>query len=142
MRTWPRPGSGMFLSTISKFAPALGIWATFILATVVPFWLEVLTRRMHGLDVARHRLVPTCEQLDVDDALALLAGDPGPVVGVGGVRQILVLLELLTHGGQQVVGGHALGATADQPLERELLAAADDRLDHRARGEVLEVEHF
>src|SRR6516162_9616797 len=28
---------------------------------------------------------------DVDDALALLAGDAGPVVRVGGVRQVLVL---------------------------------------------------
>src|SRR5438128_4109146 len=32
---------------------------------------------------------------DVDDALALLARDLGPVVGVGGVGQVLVLLVLL-----------------------------------------------
>ena len=34
------------------------------------------------------------EGADVDDPLALLARDPGPVVGVGRVGQVLVLLEL------------------------------------------------
>src|SRR6201996_3020161 len=32
---------------------------------------------------------------DVDDALALLTGDARPVVGVGGVGQVLVLAELV-----------------------------------------------
>ena len=35
------------------------------------------------------------ERADVDDPLALLARDPRPVVGVGGVGQVLVLLELV-----------------------------------------------
>src|SRR4051812_48245651 len=35
---------------------------------------------------------------DEHDALALLAGDLRPVVGVGGVRQVLVLLVLLLDG--------------------------------------------
>ena len=40
---------------------------------------------------------------DVDDALALLARDLRPVVGVGGVGQVLVLPELLLDGGEEVV---------------------------------------
>src|SRR5712664_2818790 len=80
------------------------------------------------------------ERLDVDDALALLAGDLGPVVGVRRVRQVLVLLELLAHGRGEVVGGDALGAAGDQALEGELLGPAHDGLDHGAGGEVLEVE--
>src|SRR5712691_11505381 len=80
------------------------------------------------------------QRLDVDDALALLAGDLGPVVGVRRVRQVLVLLELLADRGQEIVAGDALAPAADEPLQRELLRAADDRLDHRAGGEVLEVE--
>src|ERR1700678_2520335 len=39
---------------------------------------------------------------DVDDALALLTGDAGPVVRVGGVRQVLVLAELIDARVQQV----------------------------------------
>src|SRR5580700_94380 len=39
---------------------------------------------------------------DIDDALALLARDASPVVGIGGVGQVLVLLVLLADGGQQV----------------------------------------
>src|SRR5713226_10787244 len=38
------------------------------------------------------------QRLDGDDALALSAGDLRPVVRVAGVRQVLVLLELLAHG--------------------------------------------
>src|SRR3989441_8372078 len=37
---------------------------------------------------------------------------------VRGVRQVLVLLELLADGGLEVLGGDALGAAADQALER------------------------
>src|SRR6185503_7761554 len=80
------------------------------------------------------------ERLHVDDALALLAGDLRPVVGIGGVRKILVLLELFADGRQEVVGHDALLAAPDVTLERELLRPAHDRLDHGAGGEVLEVE--
>ena len=48
------------------------------------------------------------ERADVDDPLALLAGDAGPVVGVGGVGQVLVLLELVDAGGEQVDDAQAL----------------------------------
>src|SRR5262245_42903311 len=34
------------------------------------------------------------QRLHVDDALALFAGDFGPVVGVGGIGEVLVFLEL------------------------------------------------
>ena len=40
----------------------------------------------------------------VHDALTLLARNLRPVVGIGRVRQILVLLELLTDRGEEVVG--------------------------------------
>src|SRR5687767_4972276 len=80
------------------------------------------------------------ERPDVDDALALLAGDRRPVVGVGRVGQVLVLLELLADGVDEVLGGDALFAPGDQALDRELLRAPDDVLDHGPGGEVLEVQ--
>src|SRR6266478_6104613 len=80
------------------------------------------------------------ERLHVDDPLTLLTGDLGPVVGVGGVGEVFVLLELLADGGEQVVGHDALRAAADVALEGELLGAAHDGLDHGAGREVLEVE--
>src|SRR5437588_12945508 len=58
---------------------------------------------------------------DVDDALALLAGDPGPVIGVGGVRQVLVLAELVDARGQQMTDAHALLAGVEELLDRHLL---------------------
>src|SRR5262245_45808618 len=61
------------------------------------------------------------ERLHVDDPLALLAGDLGPVVGVRRVRKVLVLLELLPHGVEHVLEGDALLAGLDVALERELL---------------------
>src|SRR5205809_741188 len=82
------------------------------------------------------------QRLHVDDALTLLARDLRPVVGIRGVRQVLVLLGLLADGRREVVGGDALGAAADQTLEGELFGPAHDGLDHGARGEVLEVEDF
>ena len=48
------------------------------------------------------------ERADVDDALALLARDLRPVVGVGRVREVLVLLVLLVDGHQEVVGADPL----------------------------------
>src|SRR4029450_1730742 len=83
---------------------------------------------------------PGDQRADVDDPLALATGDAGPVVRVGGVREILVLLELLAHGVDQVVELDAPLAVLDQALDRLLLGAVDDVLDHRAAGEVLEVE--
>jgi hypothetical protein len=47
------------------------------------------------------------EGTDVDDPLALLARDLRPVVGVGGVRQVLVLLVLLVDRVEQVLGADA-----------------------------------
>src|SRR5206468_1021927 len=47
------------------------------------------------------------ERAHVDDALALLAGDLRPVVRVGGVRQVFVLLELLSDRPQQIVDADA-----------------------------------
>src|SRR5215210_5699144 len=80
------------------------------------------------------------ECADVDDPLALLARDLGPVVGVGGVGEVLVLLELLPDGIDEVLGGDALIAPGDQALDRELLRPPDDVLDHGSGGEVLEVQ--
>src|SRR5215468_5358729 len=61
------------------------------------------------------------ERLHVDDSLALLARDLSPVVGVRRVRQVLVLLELLANGREEVVEGDALLALADVALEGQLL---------------------
>src|SRR5712691_13198392 len=79
---------------------------------------------------------------DVDDPLALLAGDPGPVVRVGGIRQILVLPELIDAGGQQVRDPYALLPGLEVLLDGHLLRAVHDVLDHRAGVEVLEVQHL
>ena len=61
--------------------------------------LEVLPRS-HPLDRATAFGLVTVgrDGADVDDALALLARNLGPVVGVGGVGQVLVLLVLLLDG--------------------------------------------
>src|SRR2546425_11700992 len=98
--------------------------------------LQVLARGDDALDVARPRLGVDDDRLDGDDAVALPARDLRPVVGIAGVRQVLVLLELLAHGGDQIRAADALVAAADVTLERELLRPAHDRLDHGARGEV------
>src|SRR4029450_10036093 len=56
------------------------------------------------LDGAAEVLGGAAEQgPDVDDALALLPRDPRPVVRVGGVGQVLVLLELVGDRVEQVV---------------------------------------
>ena len=80
------------------------------------------------------------ERAHEDDALALLAGDLRPVVGVGGVRQIFMLPVLLLDRVEQVLGADPERAAGDLALDRELLAAAHDVLDHGARREVLEVQ--
>src|SRR6266699_4528177 len=76
------------------------------------------------------------------DALALLAGDLRPVVGIRRVRQVLVLAVLLPNGIDEVAARDASRAPADLPLDRHLLRAPDDVLDHRSGGEVLEEQHF
>src|SRR3954451_9349695 len=94
-------------------------------------WLEVLTRgdafdgsATGGLLAFGH------EHPQEDDALALLAGDLGPIVGVGGVGQVLVLLVLLADRCQQIVGADALALACDLALDGQLLGPADDVLDH------------
>src|SRR3954454_2041087 len=80
------------------------------------------------------------DRADVDDALALLAGDLRPVVGVRRVRQVLVLAELLRDRRDEIRGADARGRTGDLALDGELLRPAHDVLDHRSGREVLE-EH-
>src|SRR5258705_5338798 len=104
--------------------------------------LQVLTRIDDLLDTAELLFGLAHERLHVDDPLALLTGDLRPVVGVGGVGEVFVLLDLLANGREQVVGHDALLAATDVALERELLGAAHDRFDHGARREVLEVQHL
>src|SRR5258705_8576106 len=102
--------------------------------------LEILARVDDALDAPKLFLRLAHERLDVDDPLALLTGDLRPVVGVGGVGEVFVLLELLANGGEQVVGHDALLAATDVALEGELFCPAHDRFPHGGRREVLEVE--
>src|SRR6478609_9274836 len=77
---------------VSRYCPVL---------EVLP-GLEVLPRALHVLDPARGllALLVLDDRADEHDALPLLAGDARPVVGVGGVRQVLVLLELVDARGE------------------------------------------
>src|SRR3989441_4528832 len=102
--------------------------------------LQILAGGHHLLHAAALIARFAHERSHIDDPLVLLAGDLRPVAGVSRIGQILVLLELLADGREQVVGTHALFAAADQALEGQLLGPPHDRLDHGARGEVLEVE--
>src|SRR5580693_7705050 len=79
---------------------------------------------------------------DVDDPLALAAGDLRPVVGVRRVRQVLVLLVLLLDGFQQVFEANTASLIGNDPFDGELLRAIDDVFDHRTGSKVLEVEQF
>src|SRR5919198_3988331 len=99
-----------------------------VLASVDPFHLPALAPGVGQ------------QRTDVDDPLALLPGDAGPVVRVGRVGQILVLLELVPDGVEQVLELDALLALMEEPLDGHLLGPADDVLDHGPRVEVLEVE--
>jgi hypothetical protein len=56
---------------------------------------------------------------DIDDALALLARDAGPVVGVGGVGQVLVLLVLLADRLEEV----EVRMPPDSPAMTRLMAS-------------------
>ena len=82
------------------------------------------------------------EGADVGDPLALLAAHARPVVGVGGVGQVLVLAHLRRERAEQVLGAQAPPAGGEQVLDGPLLRAVDDVGDHRAGGEVLEVQHL
>src|SRR5437879_5360026 len=95
--------------------------------------LEVLAGP-HALDGASTgRLLALGQQgADVDDPLALLARDLGPVIGVRGVGQVLVLLVLLPDGVEQIVGANALALLGDGSLDGQLLGPPDDVLDHGA----------
>src|SRR5207244_2263238 len=104
-----------------------------------PRRLEILSRA-DPVDLAALALGVPEQGPDVHDALALLARDPGPVVGVGRVGQVLVLLELVADGRHQVLELEALLAEGQEPLDGHLLGPADDVLDHGPGVEVLEVE--
>src|SRR2546425_5502516 len=80
--------------------------------------IQILSGIDDALDAPLLLLGLAHQRLHVDDPLTLLPRDLRPVVGVRGVRQVLVLLELLADGGLEVLGGDALGAAADQALER------------------------
>src|SRR5947209_3619164 len=81
------------------------------------------------------------QRAHVDDALALLARDLLPVVRVGGVGEVLVLLELLLDRRQKIVDSDALALAGDRALDRQLLGPPDDVLDHCPLGEVLEGQY-
>src|SRR6195952_5339405 len=103
--------------------------------------LQVLPGVRRGVDLLALRCaLAGDERADVDDPLALLAGDAGPVVGVGRVRQVLGLGELVHHGVEQVLDAQTRLLGLQVGLDRRLLGPAHDVLDHRAGVEVLEVQ--
>ena len=66
--------------------------------------LQVLTQVRLGVDRPRRtRRLAGDQRADVDDPLALLARDPCPVIGIGGVGQVLVLGELVDDRVEQVL---------------------------------------
>src|SRR6185437_5333715 len=96
--------------------------------------LEVLTRVGHRVDAATclGALLAGDQGPDVDDALALLTGDARPVVRGGGVRQVLVLAELVHAGGEEMRDPDALLPGLEELLNGHLLGAGHDVLDHGA----------
>src|SRR3989442_15861600 len=72
--------------------------------------LQVLTRGDDPFDASQLFFRLAHEGLDVHDPLPLLARDLRPVVGVGGVWQVLVLLELLAAVGAEGADHAALRA--------------------------------
>src|SRR5215472_3234197 len=112
------------------------------LRSLPPGRLQVLAGVDDPLDGPLLFLGLTHQGLDVDDALALLAGDLGPIVRIGRVGEILVLLELLAHRAHHVVEVDALLARLDVALQGQLLGPPHHRLDHGSRGEVLEVQNL
>src|SRR5438105_11330997 len=121
---------------------------TFGIAMVAPWdtapaWagLEILAR-VDPIDLPP--LAPRVghQGADVDDPLSLLPRDASPVVGVGRIGEVLVLLELVADGRQEVFELDPLLPLAEEALDRHLLRPPHDVLDHRARVEVLEVQDF
>src|ERR687897_1565365 len=88
---------------------------------------EVLAGVGHRVDRTTRlgALLARDERADEDDPLALLARDPRPVVGVGGVGQVLVLLELVDARLEQVRDAQPLLVVVDEVLDRHLLRAVD-----------------
>src|SRR4029450_5579238 len=76
------------------------------------------------LPAAAGALVVGEQRAHEHDALALLAGDLRPVVGVRGVRQVLVLAVLLPDRVDEVGGGDPSRTAGDLSLYRHLLRAA------------------
>src|SRR4051794_19544247 len=93
---------------------------------------EVLTRVGDGVDrlAGLGALLGLDEGADVHDPLPLLAGDAGPVVGVGRVREVLVLAELVGARLEQVLDAQPPLPGVEEVLDRHLLRAVDDVLDH------------
>src|SRR5680860_614914 len=103
---------------------------------------EVLAGVRHRVDRTSglSALLAGDQGADENDPLTLLARDACPVVWVGGVREVLVLLELVHAGLEHMGDPQALLTDVQQVLDRHLLGAVDDVLDHGAGVEVLEVE--
>src|SRR5699024_6685460 len=76
----------------------------------------------------------------VGDAFALATRDPSSFVRIRGVRQILVLAELLGDGGLEVFGAQTALTGLEKRFDRGLLRPVDDVVDHRPGSEVGEVE--
>src|SRR5439155_9016157 len=92
-----------------RWPPPTGREPAFDAGSRVGRRLQVLAGVGEGVDCAAGLGALAGDQgADVDDALALLAGNAGPVVGVGGVRQVLVLGELIHAGGEQVLDAQAV----------------------------------
>src|SRR5213080_2536509 len=85
--------------------------------------LQILPGR-HILDRARRPVLFMRDQrTNVDDPFALLSGYPRPVVRVRGVRQVLVLLELVADREEQIVLPKPLLVGLEEALDRLLLRA-------------------
>ena len=81
-----------------------------------PRGLEVLTQVGFGVDgPAGTRRLARDQRADVDDPLALLARDPCPVIGIGGVGQVLVLGELVDDRVEQMLDAQTLLARSPAP---------------------------
>src|SRR6476620_5001872 len=98
------PGPGAQTCAVGE-PPCAGTWFGIesTQATSPPV-LQVLPQVRLGVDgPAGARTLTRDERADVDDPLTLLARDPGPVIGIGGVGQVLALGELVDDRVQQVL---------------------------------------
>ena len=92
-----------------------------------------------ALDLAALVAAVAEQRADVDDPLALLAGDPGPVVGVRRVGEVLVLLELQADRREEVLALDPLLAGLQQALDYlENLRFQEDELEYLRRQAVFE----